>query len=80
MKLSSPERNVFLSVHVDDILFIGKPEDVSWFSKTAGSSLTMKIDGPHEQGNGKMLHDLKKRITEGVLIQPKKKLISLLKI
>ena len=87
MKLSNQVRKVFLSVHVDDILFIGKPEDVSWFSNTAGSSLTMKIDGPHEQGSGKMLHYLKKRITllpEGVLIQPNNtyipKLISLLKV
>ena len=84
MKLSNQVRKVFLSVHVDDILFIGKPEDVSWFSKTAGSSLTMKIDGPHEQGSGRMLHYLKKKITllpEGVLIQPNNtyipKLISL---
>ena len=87
MKLSNQVRKVFLSVHVDDILFIGKPEDVSWFSNTAGSSLTMKVDGPHEQGSGKMLHYLKKRITllpEGVLIQPNNtyipKLISLLKV
>ena len=50
MKLSNQMRKVFLSVHVDDILFMRKPEDVSWFSKTAGSSLTMKTDGPHEQG------------------------------
>ena len=60
MKLSNQVRKVFLSVHVDDILFIGKPEDVSWFSNTAGSSLTMKVDGPHEQGSGKMLHYLDK--------------------
>ena len=87
MKLSNQVRKVFLSVHVDDILFIGKPEDVTWFANTAGSSLTMKVDGPHEQGSGKMLHYLKKKITlfpEGVLIQPNNtyipKLISLLKI
>ena len=85
MKLSNQVRKVFLSVYVDDILFIGKPEDVSWFANTAGSSLTMK--GPHELGSGRMLHYLKKRITllpEGVLIQPNNtyipKLISLLKI
>ena len=63
MKLSNQVRKAFLNVHVDDILFIGKPEDVSWFSNTAGSSLTMKVDGPHEQGSGKMLHYLKKNIT-----------------
>ena len=87
MKPSNQVRKVFLSVHVDDILFIGKPEDVTWFANTAGSSLTMKVDGPHEQGSGKMLHYLKKKITlfpEGVLIQPNNtyipKLISLLKI
>ena len=61
MKLSNQVRKVFLSVHVDDILFIGKPEDVSWFSKAAGSSLAMKIDGRHEQGSGKMLHYLNKK-------------------
>ena len=57
------------------------------FRRLAGSSLTMKVDGPHAQGRGKMLHYLKKKITllpEGVLIQPNNsyipKLISLLKV
>ena len=87
MRMKDKTRPMFLSVHVDDILFLGKPEDVKWFKETAGQSLTMKIDGPHEHGSGGVFHYLKKRITlspEGVLIQPNNtyipKLISLLKV
>ena len=43
---------IYLSVHVDDIILISKPEDVEWFSQTAGRTLTMKMDGPHLQGEG----------------------------
>ena len=87
MRMKDKTRPMFLSVHVDDILFFGKPEDVKWFKETAGQSLTMKIDCPYEHGSGGVFHYLKKRITlspEGVLIQPNNtyipKLISLLKI
>ena len=87
MRMKDKQRTVFLSVHVDDILFLGKPEDVKWFQETAGSSLTMKADGPHGQASGGFFHYLKKKIKlspEGVLIQPNNtyipKLVSLLNI
>ena len=87
MRFLDGARRIYLSVHVDDILLICKPADVEWFSQTAGKKLTMKIDGPHLQGEGGVLYYLKKKITllqEGVLIQPNgpyiPKLISLLKI
>lgn len=38
-----------------------KPEDVDWFSQTAGRKLTMNMDGPHLQGGS--LYYLKKKIT-----------------
>ena len=87
MRLIDGTRRIYLSVHVDDILLICKPADVEWFTQTAGKKLTMKVDGPHPQGEGGVLYYLKKKITllqEGVLIQPNgtyiPKLISLLKI
>ena len=87
MRFLDGARRIYLSVHVDDILLICKPADVEWFSQTAGKKLTMKIDGPHLQGEGGVLYYLKKKITllqEGVLIQPNgpyiPKLISVLKI
>ena len=60
MRMKDKQRTVFLCVRVDDILFLGKPEDVKWFKETAGSSLTMKADGPHGQGSGGFFHYLKK--------------------
>lgn len=87
MRMKDNQRTVFLSVHVDDILFLGKPEDVKRFKETVGSCLTMKADGPHGQGSGEFFHYLKKKIAlspEGVLIQPNNtyipKLVSLLNI
>ncbi len=87
MTLIDGKRRVYLSVHVDDILLICKAADVDRFTQTAGKKLTMKIDGPHLQGEGGVLYYLRKKIIllqEGVLIQPNgtyiPKLISLLKI
>ena len=87
MRLIQGDRRIYLSVHVDDIILICKPEDVEWFSQTVGRTLTMKKDGPHQQGEGRSLYYLKKKITllpEGILIQPNNtyipKLVALLKI
>ena len=80
-------KRIYLSVHVDDIILISKPEDLDWFSQTVGRTLTMKMDGPHLQGEGGSLYYLKKKITllpEGIFIQPNNtyipKLIALLKV
>ena len=87
MRMIQGDRRVYLSVHVDDIIFVCKPEDVAWFSQTMGRTLTMKRDGPHLLGGSGFLHYLKKKITltpEGILIQPNNtyipKLIALLNI
>ncbi len=87
MRRIQRDKRIYLSVHVDDIILISKPEDVDWFSQTVGRTLTMKMDGPHLQGEGGSLYYLKKKITllaEGILIQPNNtyipKLIALLKV
>ena len=87
MRRIQGDKKIYLSVHVDDIILISKPEDVDWFSQTVGRTLTMKMDGPHLQGEGGSLYYLKKRITllpEGILIQPNNtyipKLIARLKV
>ena len=76
-----------MNVHVDDILLVCEPEDVRWFEQAVGSTLTMKIDGPHLPASGEQLMYLKKRITmkeEGILIQPNAtyvpKLVGMMKI
>ena len=79
MRLIQGDRRIYLSVHVDDIILICKPEDVEWFSQTVGRTLSMKKDGPHRQGEGGSLYYLKKKITllsEGILIQPSNTYIS----
>ena len=86
MRRIQGDKKIYLSVHVDDIILISKPEDVDWFSQTV-RTLTMKMDGPHLQGEGGSLYYLKKKITllpEGILFQPNNtyipKLIALLKV
>jgi len=72
MRLIQGDRRIYLSVHVDDVILICKPEDVEWLSQTVGRTWTMKKDGPHRQGEGGSLYYLKKKITllsEGILIQ-----------
>ncbi len=78
---------VYLGVHVDDIILICRPQTVDRFSQTVGRTATMKVDGPQRQGEGGSLYYLKKKITlllEGVLIQPNNtylpKLIALFKV
>ena len=46
MKMIQGDRRVYLSVHVDDIILVCKPEDVTWFSQTVGRTLTMKWISP----------------------------------
>ena len=62
-----------MNFHVDDILLVCKPEEVQWFQDAVGSTLTMKVDGPHLPASGEQLMYLKKRITmreDGILIRP----------
>ena len=66
-------RKIYVNVHVDDILVVCKPEEVQWFQDAVGSTLTMKVDGPHLPASGEQLMYLKKRITmreDGILIRP----------
>ena len=87
MRHADVNKKIFLNVHVDDILLVCNPVDLQWFQETIGATLTMKVDGPHQQGSGEQLMYLKKRITmreDGILIQPNAtyvpKLVSLLKV
>ena len=80
-------RKIYVNVHVDDILLVCKPEEVQWFQDAVGSTLTMKVDGPHLQARGEQLMYLKKRITmreDGILIQPNAtyvpKLVAMMKV
>ena len=79
------EESIWVFMWTTSIL-ICKPEDVKWFSQTVGRTWTMKVDGPHPQGEVDLYY-LQKKITllpEGVLIQPNKaytsKLNTLLKV
>ena len=80
-------RKMFVNIHVDDLLLVCNPGDVNWFQSTVGSTLTMKVDGPHEPGSGNQLMYLKKKITMrpgGILLQPNStyipKLVALMKV
>eukprot|EP00435_Cladocopium_sp_Y103_P052087 s508_g16.t1 len=80
-------RKVFVNIHVDDILLVCNPGDVEWFQATVGSTLSMKVDGPHLPGSGSQVMYLKKRMTmrpDGILLQPNStyipKLVALMKV
>ena len=80
-------RKIYVNVHVDDILVVCKPEEVQWFQDAGGSTLTMKVDGPHLPASGEQLMYLKKRITmreDGILIQSNAtyvpKLVAMMKV
>ena len=81
------QRQLYANAHVDDILLVCRPEDVSWFRETVGAGLSMKVDGLHVPSSGTQVMYLKKRITmrsDGILIQPNAtyvpKLVSMLKV
>ena len=87
LKLVDKDHHIYLTVHVDDVLLVCNDKDLKWFQKNVAKELTTKVDGPHQQGSGKTMMYLKKRITfldEGTLIQPNNtyipKLIELLKL
>lgn len=80
------ERKMYLTVHVDDIMVVSSQNDAEWFLDQI-KMLTLKRDGPHEQGSHQKVFYLKKQITlmnDGILIQPSAtyipKLTALLKV
>eukprot|EP00435_Cladocopium_sp_Y103_P052255 s242_g16.t1 len=67
--------------------WVCNPGDVEWFQSTVGSTLTMKVDGPHLPGSGSQVMHLKKRMAmrpDGILLQPNStyipKLVALMKV
>ena len=40
------QRQMFMNVHIDDILLVGSTEDCEWFEKEFNKVLKMKKDGP----------------------------------
>ena len=54
-------RKIHVNFHVDDILLVCKPEEVQWFQDAVGSTLTMKVDGPHLPASGEQARTLRRR-------------------
>ena len=85
-KHKDDERKIFITIHVDDIMVVSSQNDAEWFLEQI-KMLTLKKDGPHDQGSNQKVFYLKKQITlmdDGILIQPSStyipKLIALLKV
>ena len=77
-------RELFLTIHVDDILVIGSADDIQWYDKTFKQIFTMKNSEMCSVASGGEINYLKKRITcmvsspsqaPGILLQPNKSYI-----
>ena len=86
-------RELFLTIHVDDILLIGSADDIQWYDKTFKQIFTMKNSEMCSVASGGEINYLKKRITcmvsspsqaPGILLQPNKayipKLVQMFKL
>ncbi len=56
------QRQMFMNVHIDDILLVGSTEDCEWFEKEFNKVLKMKKDGPCGIGDDQTIMYLKREL------------------
>eukprot|EP00434_Breviolum_minutum_P043737 symbB.v1.2.039002.t1/scaffold6288.1/size30759/2 len=80
-------KQMYITIHVDDLLVIGSNDDCNWFKEEISKCFTVKSDGPYSTDEKWESQYLKRTLTcneSGIVVEPNKKyipkLLELLKI
>ena len=72
------EKEIYLTIHVDDLLVIGSTFDCNWFLTELSKHFNLKSNGPFPCGQVAEVQYLKKNLTltpDGIAIEPCKQYI-----